>query len=633
MILIVCLLLTMGGLWAQAAIGYLPGSGEQIQAQRDYSFFYHGNTEDLHWYGSPQWAVLFDFDEVYPTLSLSQFAIESAQIYFPVTGHNAKVELFTDYQGQPQQRVGVSEQIVTQNLMQFDFETTIQTEKIWVILSYNASYQGPFVAASWGGGTHSYYLNQNFDVPFFQNMANAGFNCEFLFGVKGEFLIPNQDLELKSFELSGDKNPRSNLRPQFTIYNHSSQTISAAQVQIQISSPSAADFSLADNIPIMESIPPQTEYVFNPLLPAYSSYVFNLAQEPMQIKAKAILSSELSEQDTLFNNSKTQYYNIFDQINPVYLVENFIRNDELDQIRQAQQDHFFDGLHSLYYYPILSDSLSSLGSARRHQWYSLFSTPVTILGGQEMIFGYGSSYEDSFVDKLSYFDSDWTFISSSSCTFTLPAQGENLQIELNLTNGATYLFNSAIDPNLMTDSRLFAAFFRKDAGSDDGVYRFERWIAFGDTVSAAFAPGQSLRKNYTTSLSNLDLVDLGENFRLYYWLQATGGGKVHYSAFSQVSSYLSGESDHVVSVRSRIYPNPLRASETLQMDPDSKYLNWNLELFNLRGQKIYHSQNRIGKTELDSALFERSGIYFVRISGRDSFGNSLVETRKITVFK
>jgi hypothetical protein len=632
-ILLVSLLIAAGVLFAQSELGFLPGSGAELPAERDYSFFYHDDNDDLHWYGSPQWAVLFNFDEVYPTLSLSQFAIDSASIYFPVTGHNAKVELFTDFQGQPQQRVGVSEQIVTQNLMQFNFESTIQTEKIWVILSYNTSYQGPFVAASWGGGTRSYYLNQNYDVPFFQNMAIAGFNCELLFGLKGEFLIANQDLELKDFELTGDKTPRSNLRPQFSIYNHSNTTVSAAAVQIQISSPATASYSLADNIIIQEPIPPQTEYIFNPLASAYLSHIYTLPEEPMQIKARAILSSELSEQDTLFNNARTLYYDVFDQVSPVYLVENFTRQSELDQMVQAQEEHLFENLHSLYYFPILSDSLSSLGAARRHQWYSLFSTPVTILGGAERLFGLGPDYSASFGNKLSYFDSAWTFISSSSSTFTLPAQGENLQIELNLTNGATHLFRNNVDPNLMTGSRLFVAFFKRDGSAEDSIYRFERWIAFGDTISAGLAPGQSLSKNYTTSLSNLDLADLGENYRLYYWLQAADGGKMHYAAYSGINSYLSNDPNQVVPYLSRIYPNPLRSNRTVHLSPDSRYSSWDLEVYNLKGQIISQARNQTGETSLEPTLFQSSGIYFIRISGRDRDGNKAVETRKITVIK
>ncbi len=632
-VLLICLLMAAWGLWAQAAVGYIPGPGEPIQSEKDYSFAYHGSTDDLHWYGSPQWAVLFDFEEVYPTLSMSQFAIESALIYFPVTGNNAKVELFTDFQGQPQQRVGISEQTVTQNMMQFDFDTTIQTEKIWVVLTYNTSYQGPFVAASWGGGTRSYYLNQNYDVPFFQNLANAGFSCEFLFGLKGEFLIPNPDLELQSFDLVGDKTPRSALRPQFTIYNHSSQTVTGAEIQVQISSPSSADFSLADNISILEPIPPQTEYIFNPLSPQYILHIYNLSETPMQIKAKAILSSELSEQETLFNNTKTKYYNIFDQAFPVYLVENFIRNSELDQIVQYQDDYLFEELHSLYYYPILSDSLSSLGAARRHQWYSLFSTPVTIFGGTEKLFGLGSSYETDFSEKLSYFDSAWTFISSSSSTFTLPAQGENLQIELSLTNGATHLFRNSIDPNLMTNSRFFAAFFKKDGFSGDGIYRFDRWIAFADTISASLAPGDTLRKSYTTSLSNLDLADLGENYRLYYWLQAAGGGKIYYSAFSSINSYLSNDPNMVVPYLSRIYPNPLRTQGLLHLDTGSKYQSWDLEIYNVRGQLIDRTHNHTGRQDIDTAIFESSGIYFLRITGTDRLGQKVTETQRITVLK
>lgn len=615
------------------AISSLPGTGEIIPTPRQYDFQYHTGSDDLHFYGSMQWAVLFDFDEVYPTQSLSQFAIESALIWFPSLGDSAKVELFTDGNGQPVQRVAQARAQVNQNLMEFDFDTVIQTERIWMVLTYNTTINGPYVSASTGGGTHSYYLNQNYDVPFFQNMANAGFGCEFLFGVRGNFLLSTEDLELVDFSLVGDMQPETELRPEFTIYNHSSQTVFNSQINLQITSPASSEYSVNANIQITNPIPAHGSLTVTSEHPQYSSYVYTMPRDPLQIKVTAILSSEIDAADTLFNNSITKYYHIFSHDSPIRLLENFVREYHITQIADYQTPQMTDDLRSLYYFPILQDSLSLVGAYQRYQWYSLFSIPVSVYNGQGRLTGLSSSYPtqlEALIDA-----NKKTFISQNTCSLTLPSQGENLEIRINLTNSDTHLFNTNAEPNLIQSSRLYAAFFKKHNFNGRELYVLNRWIAYADTISSLNSPGQFLEKLYNTSLSNLDLEDLTQNYRLYYWIQSNTNREILFAAQQTFQSFLSNQDELVTAPSLRIYPNPASRSANLQANWDKDYKATRLAIFNLRGQLLAEYTDQIyGKDNitLPRELFPSSGIYFLRIyPARDSRFNA-IQSRKIIVF-
>lgn len=615
------------------AISSLPGTGEIIPTPRQYDFQYHTGSDDLHFYGSMQWAVLFDFDEVYPTQSLSQFAIESALIWFPSLGDSAKVELFTDGNGQPVQRVAQARAQVNQNLMEFDFDTVIQTERIWMVLTYNTTINGPYVSASTGGGTHSYYLNQNYDVPFFQNMANAGFGCEFLFGVRGNFLLSTEDLELVDFSLVGDMQPETELRPEFTIYNHSSQTVFNSQINLQITSPASSEYSVNANIQITNPIPAHGSLTVTSEHPQYSSYVYTMPRDPLQIKVTAILSSEIDAADTLFNNSITKYYHIFSHNSPIRLLENFVREYHITQIADYQTPQMTDDLRSLYYFPILQDSLSLVGAYQRYQWYSLFSIPVSVYNGQGRLTGLSSSYPtqlEALIDA-----NKKTFISQNTCSLTLPSQGENLEIRINLTNSDTHLFNTNAEPNLIQSSRLYAAFFKKHNFNGRELYVLNRWIAYADTISSLNSPGQFLEKLYNTSLSNLDLEDLTQNYRLYYWIQSNTNQEILFAAQQTFQSFLSNQDELVTAPSLRIYPNPASRSANLQANWDKDYKATRLAIFNLRGQLLAEYTDQIyGKDNitLPRELFPSSGIYFLRIyPARDSRFNA-IQSRKIIVF-
>jgi hypothetical protein len=89
--LILSLVIIMAGL-LEAEIHSLPGSGLPVfqNQNRDYTFKYHSQSDDLHLYGSSKWAVRFNFGAVYPSYPTSLFEIRKALVYFPEIADSAQ---------------------------------------------------------------------------------------------------------------------------------------------------------------------------------------------------------------------------------------------------------------------------------------------------------------------------------------------------------------------------------------------------------------------------------------------------------------------------------------------------------------------------------------------------------------
>ena len=616
------------------AVDFLPGSGEQVISTptREYSFGYNTGTDDYHWYGSDQWAVRYNFKAQYPSLSLAQFSLTGASIYFPVTGHPVTVELFTDNNGQPQQRVGQVITTVDQNQMYFDFGTAIQTEVIWLIVTYNTGYNGPYVAASMGGGTHSYYLNTNVSVPYFQTMASAGFDCEFLINVVGDFLLSSNDLELANIELGGSIAPGATVAPKFTIYNHSQYAVTNASIALTVTSPASAGFTHQATIPVNTTIQPQSQFILDTGVVPYTAYQFSLERDPMQLKMRAVLSSEFADTDTLFNNTKIKYFNAFNAPMPILMAENFLRNYEIESINALQDTPEGADLHRLNYFPVLSDSLSNIGAVSRFSWYSLFSTPVSILNGDERLCGLTDDFGSDFNTLAPLVAQQKSFISTGSCSLTFPTEGENLSIRLMLSNSSTHLFNTTAESNLVTSGRLFVAFFKRSDFTGNQLYVFNRWIAFGDTISTGFSAGQNVVKDYSTSLSNIAIDDLAQNYRLYYWFQLPGG-QVLYANFQDLATAMDAVDETLSPFLLSVYPNPSQGSPVM-IRVDGKGSLTGLKLYNVRGQLIWQSDS--SATELRTIspkAFPGNGIYLLKASYRDERGVARHQTTKITFIK
>lgn len=607
-------------------VSYIAADGSFIDApSRQYHYHYHNSTNDFNFFGSNRWGVRFNFANAYPGLEDPLFRIEGARLWFPIAGDSVTVELALDNAGQPGLPISTKRAAVNQQQVDIAFDEAVEADIIWLLVNYRTNMNNRFVAASRGGGSNSYFLNQVGDVQHLSSFALAGFQSELLFGLLGDFVFDEVDLRLQSFDLSGELLPSAQVQPAFEIYNHSNIPISEAELKIMLSRPGFAHYdTLLVQIP--HTLEPYELYRFG----ADSDFIpyINLPDEPCQLRVEATLTSEYPEIEVHFaNNSKQKNYEIFIDESPLALVENFLRQDQSALINSMQIPYSSDLIHVINYYPILSDSLANLGSMRRFNWYAFNSIPRTVGNGNRRIIGFTNQYEELLQDMVQDLPGDRSFISSAHCAIFGEEDTENIHVDLDISNASTTLYTAAAQ-SLMMRSRLFVGLFEKQGFGDLESYGLSRWIAFADTVNQTLNMGATARKSYSFSSGGLSFDELAENYRVFYWVQALDGGRIYYADYCDFEpESTSSISDNVVPpARLQIYPNPLVMSDKLTIRyPEPARLS----IYNLRGQKIYRDENFNGEKSLKSSLFPVSGIYFIRIEVTDA----PVISKKISIIK
>ncbi len=619
------------------ALEVSPGSGSRVWPGdlREYEFHYHGGTDDYHFFGSDLWAVRFNFAEIYPENYASSFEVTKALLWLPQTGDSVRVELFSEAYGGPGASLAWAKVPVTSNQLEIPFDEPVQGDSLWLVVSYATNFANRFVAASSGGGEHSYYWNTNSINPYFQNLATAGFNAELLFGLAGNFLLNAPDLELLDFELEGDLRPRQLVGPTFSIYNHTDLTLSDTQVYLNVYSPSP-DFARADTILISEPIPPRSQYTFNSQSPGYEDHRFSLPDQPMQLKLRAVLDTlnvpPLPVEPVGNNRITIHRFSLNDEY-PVHLVENFLRTDSSVQISATQDPYAFPDVHILHYFPVLSDSLANVPAQIRFNWYNFNSLPRTAINGDLRLNGffpdYGSQYEQLCLQTLDH----RSFVSSSNCRFEHIPQNDMLTAELTLANASTLLYTAATEYNLVNDTRLSIGLFKKVLFDGAERWVIERWITHSSMLSGPLGAGEELSLNFNLSLSNLTLAELAQNYRLYYWLQQADRGPILYSAYGDFTNVVAIQEEVLPVPVLRVWPNPLSGNGSLTVSLEKGWQMGSLAIYNLRGQKI-RAEDRPGtEFSLRTQDFPASGIYLLRVSVPQPQGGNTFINKKINIMK
>ncbi len=614
------------------ALGVHPGTGVQAFPEaKDYSFAYHSGTDDFHFFGTDVWAVRFDFSEVYPSLDISEFSVEKALLYLPQTGDSVRVELFTDVSGVPGTSLAWAKVPVTTNNLEIQFPTAVQNDSLWMVVTYPTNFANRFVSASAGDGSHSYYWNANAQTPFFQSLSQAGYGAELLFGVSGEFVLSGMDLELVDFGLSGLIEPREQVGPVFSVYNHSDNPVNSAVLGLNVYSPDPG-FAFYDEIQINQSIPPRSMLVFDENSSEYPDHLFSLPATPMQIKLRGALTSEFQDSDPQGNNVKLIHRFSFDEESPVYLAENFTRWDSVDQISLIQDQFNLPGLHRLYYFPILSDTLGNVASQIRFNWYDFNSLPRTSIGGDLRINGFSPDYSADYQQLANEVLVRKTFISSAECRFNYNNLTDVLTAQVNLSNANTLLYNSATEYNLVTNARLSVGLFRRETIAGNEHFTIDRWLTHAAALNGTLGAGETMETSFSFSLNNMPLNVLEQDYRLYYWLQLNDGGTILYSGYSDFSGVVSNQDDLLPSPVLLITGNPLRPSSIMKLSaPGSGSLV--VDVFNIRGQKIVSQLNNSGEIELSTDQFPSAGVYLLRAVIQNRNGKTAIIQKKINIIK
>jgi len=616
-------LLMMGLLYS---ISCIDADGRILDLEtRDFHYHYHNSSNDYNFFGSNRWAVRFNFQNAYPGMEDLLFSTSGARLWFPNLGDSVTVELALDSVGGPGIPIARKRAAVDQHLIDISFDAEIEADVIWLLVDYRTNMSNRFVAASRGSGTNSYFMNHVGESQHLSSFSNAGFNCDLLFGLLGDFVFDEVDLRLQSFDLEGDLIPGGEVSPGFSVYNHSQIPINEAWLSLILSRPGFAAYDTLD-IFIPHSLEPHQLYTFDAetaFLPTIS-----LPADPTQMRIEATIHSEHQEsEEHIANNSKLKNYQIFVESSPYHLVENFIRQDYSDLYHQIQQSGDTSGLQFINFYPILSDSLANLGSMRRFNWYSFNSIPITAGAGHKRILGFTNSYGDLLEDMLFQIQQDRSFISGSSCTIRSQEESDNIDINLQFSNNSTTLYTGA-SQSLMMQSRLFVGLFRKHDFGTSQSYGLSRWIAFADTVNSPLNLGAEISKDYQLSASGISLDELSQEYRIYYWIQERNGGRIYYANYCdfdpETGSFISD--DLIPAAILELYPNPIASDKDLSVRfPDYAELS----IYNVRGQRIYYKPDFYQSESIKHSIFPASGIYFVRIQSR---GRAPIN-KKISIIK
>jgi hypothetical protein len=603
----------------------IAGDGTVIPQDRQFHYSYHNSTNDYNIYGSNKWAVKFNFRNAYPSVAQVAFNVSGARLWFPNVGDSVTVELFTDLAGQPGTMISSKRVAVSQNQVDVLFDEASTHELVWLVVGYNTNMNNRFVSASAGGGTRSYFMNQVGDQQYLSSLALAGFDCELLFGVLGDFVLAEADLQLLSFNLLGNLEPGSRAYPSFSIYNHSDVAVNSASLRIYLSKPGFAQYDTL-YIDIPQAVAAHSQYDFDA-----EGLFLDLPEQPTQFRLDMRLESEFAENDTLFaNNSLSQTYNLFTEPMSVKVVENFIREAETAPLAALQAPHLTADTHVFQYFPVLSDSLSNLASIRRFNWYGFNSIPRTVGNGELRIIGLTPAYEESFGDLMESMAEHRTFISSSSCRLDSIPQSENVALTVSLTNQQTAMY-TGLTQSLMSNSCFFAGLFAQSAGEETERFVLQRWITFADTINTAIGLGSTVEKRYVISASGLFDESQNLRYRVYYWIQGNNGSRIHYAGYQgfEPGTYSNNADAHAPRVEFGLHPNPLRKGNTLKVTLDDTRLPSRIKIYNIRGQLV-HAQSDIRKeAELDVSIFPGSGIYFIRVEQ----GGKPAQTKKFSIIK
>lgn len=608
------------------AIQYLPGSGQRIEpSQRDFHLKYHTGSDDLHFYGSNSWAVCFDFANYYhPNHINLSFTINSLVLWFPQVGDSVQVRLMTDVEGTPGLPQLASFNAFTDaNLLQIQLPEPITSEKLWMLVDYPTNFSSKFVSASNGGGTHSYFLNTTMTTPYYQSFANAGFSAELLFGVMGNFEDLNL-FQLTQLDLDGIIMPGAEVFPRFRIYNHSNTTLQDVRLNLTLSAQSASH-NINRNISLPQPIPPHSEFVWNSSHPDYHSQGITLPEVPLQMRMRGVCYHGNQP-----SNSLDKYLYIFADEPPIFLVENFLRQNNaatiLDLENQILTDEIYRNIHNLTYFPVLADSLANPGSSAHFNWYGFSSTPQIALGGKRRMQGLTGGFADLFKANCDSLITDRGFISYADVDITY--ETDNISFRFVYANDSTTLLSGSGAYNLSTNSRFFAGLFKKVQLNGNTSWVFDRWVKHAMALADPLDKDDEITIQSLTSLIG---IDLDAEYRLYYWLQERAGGPIFHANFVQLSIPVANEDHYLPPPSFHVAPNPLRGNGFLDIyhhAPQGKNAMV-ISIYNLRGQKIWQGNLKDGNVRLAADIFPTSGVYLIRGWHPDA----TPQTQKISVIK
>ncbi len=613
---------------------------------------WHHNIDDQHWYGTNMWAVRFQFSNIMSITDTILFTPTIAHIYLPSITDSARVTLYSDQDGFPDEELanGIVYDMqgwtdITLNpidLIQYPITRSV----LWLVVGIPTTANGPYIAAENTGGQNSYYWNNTPGInPYFQSMSSLGYSSEFLFSLIGTYSYPNHshEMELQSFELVGNHVTGSNLIPLFTIKNASDSTIVNAKLFLQRTTAFTENIVIDSvRIPLLQ--PQQTLVVDESNSSTYFAHVA-LSRSPSQYSFTATLDSGYDESmDYLSNNSISVDFDTFNAAPTRTLEENFFHNNfGTSLLINGAEAHFGDSRDVIInYYPNASDSLFNEDANLRYLYYDSIGYPEIAVDGIYRIHGFQAisdsvKIENAIIDA----NNDKTFLVEERIGEPY-YEGDNIAVELEISNPFSYVFTP-----YLARCRLSLAIVETILDNHDiPANIFLGFVAIDDSLPSMLSYGVSHSKIYTFRSSDVNLLSTPNtsirNCSLVYFIQNRDDNRVYLCGKrSLVNLPISNDDEEAANIVSpSIFPNPcfMNKSLRIRIPANQKIKEYRTEIYNIRGQLVYSfPKGEREKSDLSWNLKDKnganvsSGIYFIKIEGTNANQQKLHYAKKFVL--
>ena len=606
------------------AIDFVPGTGKSVPENlRDTEVYYHTNTDDQHWYGSDSWAVLFDFNNYFPSIDSLLFEATGALVYIPndYSANDLTIKLYENDYNQPGYLI-LSETfspVFGWNEISFN---DAPRDTVWLVIDYETNSLNQFISASSNDGTHSYFWDPNFGPDgFYRNMAETGFQSEFLFSLKGQFLIDDIDIELVDFELINNPDIPENYYPIFTVKNNSEQTVDNAYLLVGIGSPV---YTIEDSISL-SSLPSDEEVAFD--FYGDDEHLYELLSYPSQYSVNADLNCE----DDVFepNNQISYDFNTFTIRLDKILIENFVQLNDINCENIWLDEQLvldLDSCEVINYFPEITDiPFYHPDSYERFNDYNLFGLPTLIIHGEKKILGYN---QNSFTDSLSFYFQEIlgnykTFISLENVSGGFNPETHDAYVIISLRNEESHIFLNYLD-----NCKMYVALTENNLETRTDIFDSVLLDVIAEISELQLHNGQTQTDTIWFNLDDIEPISgNSDNCNIMFWVQNEDTKQIDFvnSISFQDFELLDANSQEVpeVPVVINIYPNPFSADRNLNINIRSEKLinSTKIKIFNIKGQLIktifqegnFLESNLIWNGKDFSQNEVASGIYFMKI--------------------
>lgn len=206
-------------------------------------------------------------------------------------------------------------------------------------------------------------------------------------------------------------------------------------------------------------------------------------------------------------------------------------------------------------------------------------------------------------DTIAYNDTtDFTAVDfAGNNTFVACSRTQSNGIYISTDGGLTFAYDANFAPSFFYpqfyDVDMDASGFGVAVGiSSTSIGGFMQWSSASGGWTGGGFYGTSQPMNAVCVIDSTRAFAVGDNGQIYRWDFSTGTSENQYS-----TAVLA------------IYPNVLAAGESLTLQLPGSEL-WQLEIFNVAGQRVFTKPNVSGKTVLPvNAFATETGMYFCRV--------------------